>query len=287
MPTVGVVVLTQGTRPGELAHALESVRGQQGVSLDVVVVGNGWKVTGLPADARGVSLDTNVGIPAGRNRGAAAVAGEYIFFLDDDARVVDQGFLLACVEMCRADESIGLIQPRLDALDGGEAPTRWIPRTRKGDPRHSSEIFSCLEAAVFLPRAVFDATGGWAEPFFYAHEGIELAWRVWNQGRRAWYAGNLAAQHPIVEQTRHSEYYRMNARNRVWLARRNLPAVLIPLYVATWTGIQLVRWWRNPTALRAWFGGWREGWKQNPGGRRAMRWLTVWRMTVAGRPPLI
>jgi len=40
-------------------------------------------------------------------------------------------------------------------------------------------------------------------------------------------------------------YYRLNARNRVWLARRNLPAVLIPLYVGSWTGIQLLRWFRK------------------------------------------
>ena len=82
-----------------------------------------------------------------------------------------------------------------------------------------------------MPRAVFDATGGWADPFFYAHEGIELAWRVWDTGHVAWYAGDLEAGHPVIDQTRHAYYYRLNARNRVWLARRNLPAVLVPFYV--------------------------------------------------------
>src|SRR6218665_603800 len=47
----------------------------------------------------------------------------------------------------------------------------------------SSPVFSCWEGAVLLPRTVFEEVGGWAEPFFYAHEGIELAWRVWETGR--------------------------------------------------------------------------------------------------------
>jgi len=40
-PSFGVVVLSMGDRPAELAQALDSVLSQQGVDLDVVVVGNG------------------------------------------------------------------------------------------------------------------------------------------------------------------------------------------------------------------------------------------------------
>lgn len=287
LPTVGVVVLTQGTRTDDLAHGIRSIEVQQDVDLDVVVVGNGWQPIGLPDGVRALGLSENLGIPAGRNRGAAEVRGDYIFFLDDDASIPDARFLANCIALVSAQPQIGLIQPRLDDPTGIESPRRWIPRIRKGDPRQSSNVFSCLEAAVFLPRPVFDAAGGWADEFFYAHEGIELAWRVWDQGKRAWYAGDLEANHPVVQQTRHTEYYRLNARNRVWLARRNLPLPLIPIYVGAWTGIQLLRWWRMPAVLRAWFAGWREGWRENPGERRPLRWRTVVRMTRAGRPPVI
>jgi hypothetical protein len=34
-------------------------------------------------------------------------------------------------------------------------------------------------------------------------------------------------------------------------------------------------------------GGWIEGWRTNPHGRVGMRWLTVWRMTRAGRFPIL
>ena len=72
----------------------------------------------------------------------------------------------------------------------------------------------------------------------------------------------------------------------MWLARRNLPVVLEPVYVGTWVGMTLLRV-HDREALSAWFAGLREGMAQPPGGTRAMKWSTVWAMTKAGRPPVI
>lgn len=285
--TVGVVVLTQGRRPDDLERGIRSVLAQEGVRLDIVCVGNGWQPTGLPDGVAALGLTENLGIPAGRNHGVEHVAGDYLFFLDDDASLPHPRFLLDAIAVLRSDPSIGLLQPRVVDPAGLTAPRRWTPRIRKGDAAHSSAVFSVWEGAVLLPRQVFDGTGGWAEPFFYAHEGIELAWRVWDQGLRCWYAGDLEANHPVILPTRHADFYRLNARNRVWIARRNLPLPLIPLYVGSWTAIQVIRGARNPAALAAWFGGWWEGWTTNPGGRRPLHIRTIWRMTRAGRPPVI
>lgn len=288
--TVGVVLLTQGTRPAELREALNSVLDQRGVTTQIVVVGNGWDPASaeppLPPQVLIEHVPTNLGIPAGRNAGVNKVAGEFLFFLDDDATVADPFFLAQACAMMRAHTDLGLLQPKVVDPASGRTSRQWIPKMHK-DADVSGDIFSCWEGAVLMRRDVFDAVGGWAEPFFYAHEGIEMAWRVWNSGHRAWYDAQLLAHHPVIEQTRHSQYYRLNARNRVWLARRNLPAVLMPLYVGSWTLVQLGRWWRKPAALRAWFGGWREGWSSDPGGRQAMSWHTVLRMARAGRLPIV
>ncbi|WP_374945348.1 glycosyltransferase family 2 protein [Agreia sp.] len=280
-------MLTQGTRPDDLRRGLESILAQTGVVLDVVCVGNGWAPTGLPDGVASLALAENLGIPAGRNAGVSAVSGDFIFFLDDDASIPSPTFVIDAIGIIRADPRIGLVQPRVIDPLGLANPRRWTPRIRKGDPSVSSPVFSVWEGAVLLPRDVFDATGGWAAPFFYAHEGIELAWRVWNEGLVTWYAGDLVANHPAIEPTRHSYYYRLNARNRVWLAKRNLPAILVPIYVGSWTGIQILRWARRPAALNAWFGGWLAGWREDAGERRPMRWRTVLRMTMAGRPPIV
>lgn len=287
---VGVVLLTQGQRPREFHQALDSVLAQRGVQTTIVVVGNGWDPATsdppLPPEVLTEHVPTNVGIPAGRNQGATRVQGEFIFFLDDDAKVDDPYFLAQACAMLRAHPDMGLLQPKVVDPASGDTSRQWIPKMHK-DANASGDIFSCWEGAVVMPRAVFDTVGGWADPFFYAHEGIEMAWRVWNAGYRAWYDADLVANHPVIEQTRHAQYYRLNARNRVWVARRNLPGILMPLYVTSWTLVQLTRWYRKPTALRAWFGGWREGWSVDPGGRQAMSWRTVLRMARAGRPPIV
>jgi hypothetical protein len=109
---------------------------------------------------------------------------------------------------------------------------------------------------------------------------------VWDEGFTPWYAADLVAHHPVIDPARHDVYYRLNARNRVWLARRNLPVVLEPIYVGTWIGLTVLRL-REREARRAWFAGLREGVRERPEGRRRMKWSTVWAMTRAGRPPVI
>jgi GT2 family glycosyltransferase len=161
-----------------------------------------------------------------------------------------------------------------------------VPRLRVGNPMASSPATALWEGAVAMRRDLFDAIGGWPDEFFYAHEGIDLVWRVWDAGYTPWYAADLVANHPVIDPARHDVYYRMNARNRVWLARRNLPLVLEPVYVGTWVGMTLLRV-RDRESRSAWFAGLREGMSERPADRRPMRWSTVWAMTKAGRPPVI
>lgn len=290
-PACAVVVLTQGTRPQELRRGLDSLLRQTGVRLDIVVVGNGWEPVDLPSGVQSLTLPENVGIPAGRNAGVDRVTGELLFFLDDDAWLLDDDFLASCAAEFRADPTIGMIQPRIEDPSVGELPTRWIPRLRKGSPYRSSNVFSVVEMAVVIRRDVFEQTLGWPAPFFYAHEGIELAWRVWGAGSRTVYLGHLRAGHPVIDPRRHDDYFTKNARNRVWLARRNLPWPVSWGYVGSWTAVHLVRSRNMRESLRPWFAGWREGWMSEPWGvgepHRKLSWSAVWRMARHGRLPVV
>ncbi|WGW12311.1 glycosyltransferase [Saxibacter everestensis] len=291
VPGYGVVVLTQGKRPDDLNRGLESLLNQQDVELDIVCVGNGWEPTGLPAGVKTLGLPENLGIPAGRNAGVSHVRGEFLFFLDDDAWLPENNFLSDIAELLRKNPQIGLVQPRVDDPSGKISPRRWIPRLLKRTAQHSSNVFSVWEGAVALRRSVFDSTGGWPAPYWYAHEGIELAWRVWDQGYRVWYAGDLRAAHPVIDQRRHSEYFFMNARNRVWLARRNLRWPVSWMYVGSWTVLQVLAWFRHPDRLKAWFTGWRAGWAEDPWGpdedKKKLSGRGVLRMSRHGRPPIV
>ena len=135
-------------------------------------------------------------------------------------------------------------------------------------------------------RSAFEQVGGWPGFFWYGHEGIDLAFRLIDAGWQIRYCPEVVVNHPATTAKRHAVFYRMNARNRVWVARRNLPAPLVPAYLGSWIAITLLRE-RDPEGLRTWFAGFKEGMATDAGERHPMAWRTVWRLTQAGRPPIV
>jgi GT2 family glycosyltransferase len=285
--SIGAIVLTQGRRPTELAAAVGSLLAQRGVEVDVVVVGNGWAPEGLPDGVKAVHLPEDAGIPGGRNAGVPAVAGELLFFLDDDARLPGTDALARVAERFAAEPDIGLLQLRVAPAGPGVPPRDWVPRLRVGDPARPSDVTAVWEGAVAMPRAVFEQVGGWPAAFRYAHEGVDLAWRVLDTGRRVRYAGDIAVTHPVYASAPHDYSAYHGARNRVWLARRHLPLPLGVLYVGSFALRTLPLLWRSRARLREAARGYRAGLREPCGPRRPLRASTLWRMTRAGRPPVI
>jgi GT2 family glycosyltransferase len=274
-----------GRRPAELGAAVGSLLSQRGVEVDVAVVGNGWAPVGLPEGVKTVALEANLGIPAGRNAGVGAVEGELLFFLDDDARLASPDALARVA--ARMTPDVGLLQLRVAPSTPGVPPRDWVPRLRVGDPQRSSDVTAVWEGAVAIPRAVFDQVGGWPAQFRFAHEGIDLAWRVLDTGKRVVYAGDIAAMHPVYSTAPHDYSAYHGARNRVWLARRHLPAPLGVLYVLGFVARTLPLLVRSRARIADAARGYRDGLRGPCGPRKPLRVKTLWRMTKAGRPPLI
>ncbi|MEE1770698.1 glycosyltransferase [Streptomyces sp. JV185] len=288
---LGAVVITMGNRPEELRALLDSVAGQDGDRIEVVVVGNGAPVPDVPAGVRAVELPENLGIPGGRNVGIEAFGPsgadvDALLFLDDDGLLP----LADTAELCRrafeADPELGIISFRIADPDTGVTQRRHVPRLRASDPMRSSRVTTFLGGANAVRTKVFAEVGPLPGQFFYAHEETDLAWRALDAGWTIDYRADMVLNHPKTAPSRHAVYHRMVARNRVWLARRNLPAPLVPVYLGVWLLLTLLRKPSAP-ALKAWFGGFREGWSTPCGTRRPMKWRTVWRLTRLGRPPVI
>lgn len=286
MSDVGCVLLSMGTRPMELDRGLRSLLKQRDVSVDILVVGNGWVPTDLPEGVRSLALAENVGIPEGRNIGAQNVDGELIFFFDDDAELADDGFLLGAVEQFRADSKLGVLQPRVVDPDGLPTARRHVPRLRTGNPEESGDVAWFWEGCCLIRREAFTAAGEWPGHFWYGHEGIEVAWRIISAGYRLHYAAELEVLHTSQAPTRHAEYLFNNARNRVWVARRNLPHPFLEAYVLVWMTLTFLRL-RSPGQLRESWAGFRAGWREPAGERRTIGWKAIWTMTLLGRPPIV
>ena len=282
----GCVVLTTGSRPEVLALAVESLLAQRDVELDVVVVFNGAQPSALPERAQGLGLAEDVGIPAARNAGARQVSGELLFFLDDDASLVGDDALVRVAQRFADDPSLGAAQLGVVPRDGGAYSRDWVPRLRVGDRTRPSDVAVLWEGAVAVRRSTFELVGGWPGEFRFVHEGVDLAWRILDAGFRVHYAGDIEALHPppapVAAGERHaySSYY--GARNRVWLARRHLPLPLGALFVASFAARTLPR-----VNARAALRGYRDGVRGPFPERQKLRARTLWRMTRAGRPPVI
>jgi hypothetical protein len=285
-PSVSCVVLTMGDRPVELDRAITSVVAQQGDPVELVVVVNGADLPPLPPGVIAVRLEQNVGIPAGRNAGVAASSGELVLFLDDDGWLPEPGAVERIRADFTADPRLGIVSLRIADPLTGTTQRRHVPRIRVDDPLESAEVTTFLGGASVVRRAVLDECGGLPDQFFYAHEETDLAWRALDAGWRIRYDAEVLMYHPATTPARHPAYYRMNARNRVWLARRRLPWLLVPAYLGVWTVLTVART-RDAGLLRTWFAGFVEGWRSDPGPRAAMSWSTVLRMTRLGRPPVI
>ncbi len=285
--TLSVVILTMGDRPGELRRAVASTGPLRAAGAQLVVVGNGADVPALPGEAVIVRLPANAGVAGGRNAGVAACAGDVVLFLDDDAWYPDPAGLGEHVTArFAADPALAVLSFRVVTPEG-RAGGRWhVPRLRAGDPGRSSVVTTFAGGVCAIRRSAYLEAGGQPEAFFFAHEETDLSWRLLDLGYRIEYDAAVSVCHPAVPNARHAIWYRHDARNRVWLARRNLPWPLCALYLADWIAVTLARE-RSAAALRAWFSGFAEGWRADPGQRRPISWRTAWRMTRAGRPPVI
>jgi GT2 family glycosyltransferase len=278
---IAVVVLTQNDRPAELDRAIASVRAQRDVNLQLVLVVNGGGPPDPDPADRLVVLPQNVGIPGGRNIGAAAADAPLLMFLDDDAELLDPGALAAVVDRFRADPTLGAMAIRL-VDEQGSTQRRHVPRLGGRSAQRSGPVTYFVGAACVVRASTFHRVDGFDARFFYAMEESDLSWRLLDAGWSIWYAADLTAYHPRTLPSRHRGYARLTARNRLWTAWRSLPAPLLAGYLLTWTVLAGAR----GAALRDLLAGYRQAWSALPT-RRPMRWRTVARMTRLGRPPIL
>ncbi|WP_328449818.1 glycosyltransferase [Streptomyces sp. NBC_00386] len=294
-PRIAVAVVTMGNRPVEVDALLTSVAKQDVAPTRIVIVGNGCPLPefaerlGLPGEVTTVELDDNLGCPGGRNVGLSRLREfgdvDVVVELDDDGLLVDGDVLRKVRDLYAARPRLGIVGFRI-ADEHGETQRRHVPRVGAKDPMRGGPVTGFLGGGHALSMPMLAETGDWPAEFFFAHEETDLAWRAIDAGWTVLYEPGLLLQHPKTSPARHAIYYRVTARNRVWLTRRRLPLALIPVHLGIWIVLTLLRT-RSAGGLRAWFGGFAEGLRRSGGERRPMRWRTVWRLTRLGRPPVI
>lgn len=212
-PVVSVCIANWNCRD-LLRKCLASLFAQdQGVPFEVVVVDNASAdgaadmVAGEFPQVVLVRNEDNVGFSRASNQAAELARGEYLFFLNNDTEV-GAFALLEFTAYADSHPEVGMIGPRLRGSDGHDQisyrrrPTlaallhrvsliRWTGLFRKAYYRYRRDTFDpdgvkpvevLMGAAVFLPRAAFQAAGRWDEAYRFGVEDLDLSAQV---GRRA------------------------------------------------------------------------------------------------------
>jgi GT2 family glycosyltransferase len=250
-----VVIITYQTEPGEV-DAYAGLAAQRTPPDEVVVLDNGGPCAAPapPAGARQLpSPGRNLGFAIGCNRAAAATQGDWIVFLNPDARPAPD-WIEALHRAQRAlpgVAAIGSLQ-RMDDADGrldgvGDAyhvsglcwrqgygkvlaPDRIV--------RAASRAFAACAAAAAYRRDAFMALGGFDEDFFCYCEDVDLSFRMRLRGLDVAIACDAVVTHrgSVSSGGRRSDFALYHGhRNMVWVFVKNVPGwlfwALLPLHL--------------------------------------------------------
>jgi N-acetylglucosaminyl-diphospho-decaprenol L-rhamnosyltransferase len=266
---VVIVNFNTGAWLGRCLDSLERSRGD--LRVDVVVVDNASAdrsadaVEGRPG-VRLIRNDTNRYLSPAWNQGAALTDAPYLLFLNPDTEWWS-GTLADLVGAAAADPTAGIVGPLLRSPDGTVYPSgrrfpglldgfghafvslvapdnRFSRRYRMDDwDRATARTVDWVSgAAMLMPRAAFDAVGGFDEGFPLYAEELDIATRLRDAGWHVLFTPAAEVIHAVGVSTggdrrphrlvvMHSDsLFRYYARHRAEGWRRvTLPAVWLAL----------------------------------------------------------
>jgi GT2 family glycosyltransferase/glycosyltransferase involved in cell wall biosynthesis len=160
----------------------------------------------LPA-VRVVESGGNLGFAGGCNVGVAHATGEYVGFINNDARP-GAAWISAAVEALREDPTIGAVASKVldwdgqvvDYVDGsltwyGMGYKREVGKPDSPDYDVPKDVLFGTGAAMFVPAALYREVGGFDERFFMFYEDVDLGWRLNLLGYRVRYVPGSMAYH--------------------------------------------------------------------------------------------
>lgn len=182
-------------------------------SLEIIVVENAsgddslTRLRSAAPHVRVIESKKNLGFAGGCNLGVTASSGEFIAFLNNDAKP-DAGWIRAAVDRFQESPTIGAVASRVLDWDGklvdyvGSAMT-WFgqgykPLTAQPVPSETDLVRDVLfgtGSAMFVRRSVYEALGGFDERFFMFFEDVDFGWRLNLRGWRFVYEPASLAFH--------------------------------------------------------------------------------------------
>ena len=215
-PLVSVVTLNYNGGDDTLAclDALKSLQAPGG-EIEVIVVdndssdGSADRIASAHPEVTLIRNKKNLGFAGGCNSGAARAKGEFIAFINNDARP-DPRWLVEAVSELRARSDVACVASKVLSWDGthvdydgacGVTFYGFGYRERFGEPvvqdqpEEVAEVLFGTGSGLIVRREAFEKVHGFDDRFFLFFEDVDFGWRLWLAGYRVLYVPTSVVFH--------------------------------------------------------------------------------------------
>lgn len=211
--------------------------------LELIVVendskdGSAGRIRAAVPHARVVEAGSNSGFAGGCNLGVAHATGEYVAFINNDARP-DRGWVRAAVAAFEAEPDVACVASKVldwdgrlvDYVDGaltwyGMGYKAETERPDEGQWDEPKDVLFGTGSAMFVRTAVYREVGGFDERFFMFYEDVDLGWRLNLLGYRVRYVPGSVAFHK-----HHASIAKFGAFRETYLLERNALMAMVKNY---------------------------------------------------------
>jgi GT2 family glycosyltransferase len=267
------VIIPNWNGAHHLKDCLASLKAQTLGGFETVIVDNGSNddsVALLERDhtwARIIQLPENAGFSAAVNAGIRATRSDLVVLLNNDTRV-ETDWLEKLVEALRAQPQASFAackmlqyEPphRIDAAgDRFSLLTGVGWSIGLGEPAESHDqpgwVFGACAGAAIYRRSLFDDIGLFDEDFFLVFEDVDLSLRAQAAGHGCLYVPEAIVYHKRGGSTDNASMAVAvrTWRNAIWVAGKNLPALLLTWWFALFA-LKLGRLVIRSVFFRFWF----------------------------------
>lgn len=247
-------IIVSFSDPEATRRAVESMLAQSHPPIEILVADNhpdartANAMSAWPPDARVrlVHSGQNLGYTGGCNVAAAQAQGEWLFFLNPDARA-DPSCLTTLLDEVDARCGVAGAQVLLpdSRTNAGDNPVHitgiaWSGRF--GEPREYGlpRAVGSVSGAALLARAeVFREVGGMCERLFMYADDVDLCWRVRLTGRTVVFCPDAVVWHEYEFDKGTMKWYWLE-RNRLWTVLSNYSAITLVLLAPLLLGSELM-----------------------------------------------
>ncbi len=154
-----------------------------------------------------VESGSNSGFAGGCNLGVEHATGEYVAFINNDARP-GPGWISAAVAELEADRTVASVASKVLDWDGGlidyvDGSLTWfgmgykreVEKPDTGAWDTPKDVLFGTGAAMFVRAGLYREVGGFDERFFMFYEDVDLGWRLNLLGHRVRYVPGSVAYH--------------------------------------------------------------------------------------------